>query len=77
MNNRIRELAEQAGFQFWEDEPWNPGDIIDWSCRYDDEFKKFAELIVRECAKVAFNDWCDGTNEGSSQMAILKHFGVE
>lgn len=38
---------------------------------------KFAELIVQECAKVAFNDWCDGTNEGSSQMAILKHFGVK
>ena len=39
--------------------------------------EKFAELIILECAEVAFNDWCDGTNEGSSQMAILKHFGVE
>lgn len=38
---------------------------------------KFAELIVRECARVAFDDWCEGTNESSSEMAILKHFGVE
>lgn len=39
--------------------------------------QKFAELIVRKCADVAFDDWCEGTNEESSQMAILKHFGVE
>ena len=50
MNKRIKELAEQAGFVLWQDEPWNPGDVIDWSCRYDDELKKFAELIVAECA---------------------------
>ena len=42
-----------------------------------DEIEKFAELVVRECADVAFDDWCEGTNEESSQMAILKHFGVE
>lgn len=38
--------------------------------------EKFAELIVRECGKVAFDDWCEGTNEYSSQIAILKHFNV-
>lgn len=44
---------------------------------YREEIEGLIELVVRECAKVAFNDWCEGTNEESSQMAILKHFGVE
>ena len=46
MNERIKELAEQAGFMLWKDEPWNPGDVVDWSARYDDELAKFSELIV-------------------------------
>ena len=72
MNQRIQALARTAGLGFH-------GESI---TMLQDELPetvlgRFAELIVRECAKVAFNDWCDGTNEGSSQMAILKHFGVE
>lgn len=35
------------------------------------------EAVVRECAQIAFDDWAEGTNESSSQMAILKHFGIE
>jgi hypothetical protein len=40
--------------------------------------KKFAELIVRECAKEAFEFWCNQVdpNEESAQSHILKHFGV-
>jgi hypothetical protein len=53
MNERIKELAEQAGFCMWKEEKWNPGDVIDWSCRYDDELEKFFDLIVRECAALA------------------------
>jgi hypothetical protein len=71
MNERIQQLAKQAGFVFWKDESWNPGDVIDWSCRYDDEFKEFAELIVRECANYAFSD------DRQKHIAMLKHFGVE
>lgn len=45
MNERIKELAEQAGF---------------YSSEYgnaEESFIKFAELIVRECAELcAFND---------------------
>ena len=37
MNERFKELAEKAGFVLWGNESWNPGDTIDWSCRYDDE----------------------------------------
>ena len=74
MNERIRKLAEQAGIAVWGDAVYmyHPNDTLDSTV-----MEKFAELIVQECAKVAFNDWCDGTNEGSSQMAILKHFGVK
>ena len=70
MNERIKELAEQAGsthkqslgvYQF-----------------YSDELEKFAELIVKECMKAA--------DEGMAQVTmkvewpsyhIKKHFGVE
>lgn len=75
MNEQIKGLAEQAGFVLWEDEPWRPTDVIDWSSRYDDALKKFAELIVRECA-----DW---TNENvglitpEARQDLYKHFGVE
>ena len=50
MNPRIKELAEQAGFCFWEDEEWKPhGSIIDWSAQYDKEFQKYTELLINEC----------------------------
>ena len=82
MNERIRELAEQAGFVLWKDESWNPGDVVDWSSSYDNELKKFAELIVRECVQVCadrgahhdglYSAWADDCSK-----RIGKHFGVE
>jgi hypothetical protein len=72
MNERIRQLAEQAG------------DDWDHTLEEDKEFlKKFAELIVRECAnhcdllldhKIS-SEWSRGTHDCS--RAIKKHFGVE
>ena len=73
MNERIRKLAIGCAIQLDWDFPSDPKEYTFSSVGVE----KFAELIVRECAKVAFDDWCDGTNEGSSQIAILKHFGVE
>ena len=64
MNERIRELAEQAGsthkqslgvYQF-----------------YGHELEKFAELIVRECASVVFKK-----TGPKSALDVLEHFGVE
>jgi hypothetical protein len=50
MNEKIKELAEKAGFLLWEDEPWKPeGAIVDWGSQYDGELEKFAELIINEC----------------------------
>lgn len=64
MNERILELADKA----IEDMPgaWN---IPDEFC------KKFAELIVRECAKwMSDGNIPDGFYESGR---MLKHFGVE
>ena len=72
MNEQIKQLAEQAGFMLWKNESWNPGDVVDWSARYDDELIKFYDLIVRECANVAADrDALDIYEE------IREHFGVE
>ena len=48
MNERYKKIAEQAGFMLWGDEDWNPGDVIDWSARYDQELEQFANLLVEE-----------------------------
>jgi len=71
MNKQIKLFAEQAGFVMWEDEPWNPGDVIDWSTRYDTELEKFANIIIFECFKLAvFN------SNHATAKAIKEHFGV-
>ena len=50
----IKALAVEAGFIFW-DNGWRAGKI-DWSCDYDEELARFAELVAaveREaCARV-------------------------
>jgi hypothetical protein len=63
LNERIRGLAEQAGFVLWKDESYNSGDVIDWSSSYDNELKKFAELIVRECLNIC-EDMGDNGKDG-------------
>lgn len=46
MNKKTRKLAKKAGFVFWENEEWKPsGELIDWSCYYDNELVKFAKLV--------------------------------
>ena len=67
MNERIFEIAIKCGIIVMDQHGEDNSDAV----------QEFAELIVRECAKVAFDDWCEGTNESSSEQAILKHFGVE
>ena len=84
MNERIRELAVQAGLKqriwnslgkelpMWQEDPDNPG------------LEKFAELIVRECADICMEMAvkCAGL-PGDGALAkdcadwIKKDFGVE
>ena len=61
MNERIKELAEQAEMAA------NKGDHVDVKIMME----KFAELIVRECAQKLEND---GMVEVA--MEIKEHFGV-
>jgi hypothetical protein len=71
MNERIKELAEQAGIAVWGDAVYmyNPKDTLDSTV-----MEKFAELIVQECVGIA--DEYDGV--GSTIVSrIKKHFGVE
>ena len=61
MNERIKELLEQAGVKY----VTMPKDTV---------YEKFAELIVRECAKRV--DYWE-SRQGEHADDLLKHFGVE
>ena len=52
MNERIKELAKQAGIAVWGDAVYmyDPKDTLDSTVMV-----KFAELIVRECSGVNYN----------------------
>jgi len=68
MNERIRELAEQAGLptaDYYVQAVIGPRDI-----------QKFAELIVRECMQVA-NEYQNRGGNCYVDNMIAKHFGVE
>ena len=82
MNERIKELADQAGFSFkYKTAPdeMNPGHNLK-------DLEKFAELIVKECVEVCagiaavragYND-ADGRDTAYSCGDMIKeHFGVE
>ena len=69
MNERIKELADQAGFQYIKDEG------IGWAGNYNDSLPKFAELIVKECMYVGR---LSQINNGLVDSDIKDHFyGVE
>ena len=77
MNERIRELVEQAVVAV---------DVVTGNEALDDELakmyipdcfvEKFAELIVKECANVA-NSGIDPAESHLIGNDILEHFGVE
>ena len=70
MNERIKELAEQAGVALIKTKGME--DIVDGCYITNDKhLKKFAELIVRECADIAMREDHDPAE------CIKRHFGVE
>ena len=72
MNERIRELAVQAGaVNVWE---WASDDVLDTK---NMDAEKFAELIVRECQTVV--EWAISVDSTIDRvpMLIKEHFGVE
>ena len=71
MNERIKQIAEQAGVAVWGDAVYryNPKDILDSTI-----MEKFAKLIVQECNRYACSAWEHGPLLGRD---LLIHFGVE
>jgi len=70
MNERIRQLADEAGLRFTQlmSNPMVP--VVDGK---ETDLAKFAQLIVRECVGIA--DEYDGV--GSTIVSRIKeHFGV-
>ena len=82
MNERIRELAEQAGLEF-DDDLALESEPIYYTTQKD--LEKFAELIVRECAnafETEVDTWKEmspyqGSIKRQGTKAIKQHFGVE
>jgi len=83
MNERIKELAEQAGFNL-------PNNLVEGQngpgVRTErDKLAEFAELIVRECSKVIINGGYRNPALGDKHpltppeiaQMIREHFGVE
>ena len=78
MNERIRELAEQAGKYAWENE-------THWSADAERATlfeQKFAELIVKECAELLWTEECYNSDLALEEFEknskkIKQHFGVE
>ena len=75
MNERIKELAEQA----YDDLVNQTGNIV----VFDEDFQqRFAELIIQECA-ITVIDRCEMRNADDVRRAeyhakrIKQHFGVE
>ncbi len=71
MNERIKELAEQAGLLYPQ---FGPTVDTRHQRKKRENIEKFAELIVRECADISDASFHNGS---AGYLAILKHFGVE
>ena len=83
MNERIKELEKQA-WDYAYDHETVKGNIANGgfiNMNFSDAFsEKFAELIVRECAKVCRdqpNVYALKADRDNCAIAIEEHFGVE
>ena len=81
MNERIKELAAQARNHALDEKRIYERMHNTEQCmeEYREVYnKKFAELIVKECAQVAFEgDLKRAIGQWGADSDILKHFGVE
>ena len=81
MNERIRQLAEQAGILFDTETVPETGLKYQGAMISDQDLEQFADLIVQECAHA-----CLATTEPGSSVhlvsvayadAVRRHFGIE
>jgi hypothetical protein len=71
MNERIRELAEEAGISL------SQKDYSYYWVESAEDIEKFAELIVQECEVALSPMLRDMVSRGQAYDLIKKHFGVE
>ena len=68
MNERIKELAKQAGYRA----------IFDNDTKARARLEKYTELIVRECANLFEIEYGTSEVSGNEVARVLqRHFGVE
>ena len=76
MNERIRELTEQAGLKYYN---WstNESNIVDGDFKYPraEDYEKFAELIVGECADYIRSNY-DSWDAEPLAFNMEKDFGL-
>jgi hypothetical protein len=86
MNEKIKELFKRAGGKTSiHNLMSNPMQQREYSELWDDNIQKFAELIVQECASVAYKTAWDDLTLGYGigviplhiSNTIKEHFGVE
>ena len=64
MNDRIISLLVEAGFVFWQNEPWGPGPgRVDWSSNYDKEIWDFVKLLTEEHKQTLIDNGFDDAAE--------------
>ena len=73
MNERLKELAEQAGLY---DEK-SPDEVPEFTA----SFEKFAELLIKECAYIPIDMWDKAELNADVAVKIedriKQHFGVQ
>ena len=78
MEERIKELAVQAGAETWSRAPMRAVTGLAFT---DENLEKFAELIVRECAEICMIEYDTGLDMAPQAPWIAKqikdHFGVK
>lgn len=74
MNERMRKLAEEAGITTNFDTDYFEKDVNKWVDYYS---KKFAELLIQECAGIITSQDVDPAFKNRMAWAIKQHFGVE
>lgn len=80
MNERIKELIKQAGFTVARGyglKDTVPEDVFIANVRVSNEMKKFAELIIKECAHVANKAENNDKDLRAVYDVIIEHFGVD
>jgi ketopantoate reductase len=78
MNERIKELLNRSGGEFYEGFAGSTN-FVKFA---ENDFEKFAELIVRECMEVASPNYMSTPEDSVYYVEqainrIAKHFGVE